>query len=313
MKVYPFILALTMALFASLDAKLEDHFKKVTGKGPNHHIEEIDFIYMINLDVRPEKYADCVRQFEPYGIHPFRFSAVNGWELSLDVINDVGVKYKPGMPNYLATYYSKKHPKEKQDEHMHVPGRTYFVHDFARGTIGIALSHLSVLQDAYDSGYETIWVLEDDVHVDLNPHFLSEFVNKLDKKVGRKNWDLLFTDKDYRNGKGEYVPCTGYDRRRPNFQPKSHEKFKMRKNIDRNFKKVGARFGAHSIIYSRSGMKKLLDFFKKYNIYEPYDIDNFAVPGINLYCLRHNIVSNTPGGLSDNGRPHYQKKAKGNK
>lgn len=27
------------------------------------------------------------------------------------------------------------------------------------------LSHLSVLKDALDSGYETIWVMEDDIHI----------------------------------------------------------------------------------------------------------------------------------------------------
>jgi acetolactate synthase-1/2/3 large subunit len=44
------------------------------------------------------------------------------------------------------------------------------------GAIGIALSHLSILQDAYDSGYETVWVMEDDVDI-------MQKVNKLLKCV----------------------------------------------------------------------------------------------------------------------------------
>ena len=38
-----------------LFAKVEDHFKKALSKDGNHQIRNIDFIYMINLDERPEK------------------------------------------------------------------------------------------------------------------------------------------------------------------------------------------------------------------------------------------------------------------
>jgi len=73
----------------SLQAGLQDHFKKAEGKSDIHKTRNIDFIYMINLDERPEKWQMSIAQLASYGIIPYRFSAVNGWELSLEDINDV--------------------------------------------------------------------------------------------------------------------------------------------------------------------------------------------------------------------------------
>jgi len=50
----------------------------------------------------------------------------------------------------------------------------------SRGAIGIILSHLSVLQDAYDAGYETIWVMEDDIELLGNPHSVSDLISELE-------------------------------------------------------------------------------------------------------------------------------------
>ena len=79
-------------LSSFLEGKLEDHFKKAEAKSDKHSIENIDYIYMINLDQRPGKFQKSCEQLHPYNIYPYRFSAVNGWELSLKSINNVGVK-----------------------------------------------------------------------------------------------------------------------------------------------------------------------------------------------------------------------------
>ena len=143
----------------SLEASVEDHFKPALNKSGAHSIENIDFIYMINLDQRPEKFERCIQQLHPYGVYPYRFSAVNGWELTLEAIQDVGVKFSADMNGgFLATSYLEE-DLAPFHEVIQTIGRTYFCHCMARGTIGIALSHLSVLQDALDSGYETIWVM----------------------------------------------------------------------------------------------------------------------------------------------------------
>ena len=125
-------LFLICLLFCTADAKIEDHFKSAEGKSRLNTMRNIDFIYLINLDQRPEKLEYSLQQLYPYGIHPYRFSAVNGWELSLEAINDVGVKFSPEMEggfwgtSYLDETFAPYH------EIIHCCGQTYFCHCLAR-------------------------------------------------------------------------------------------------------------------------------------------------------------------------------------
>jgi GR25 family glycosyltransferase involved in LPS biosynthesis len=297
---------LFLAIAATAFGDVADHFKSAGDKSGNHSMRNIDFIYTINLDRRPEKFASCTEQLHPYGIDPFRFSAVNGWELTLEDINDVGVKFDGGMRGgFWGTSYLPNGTGEPFHSIIGVPGQTYFCHCMARGPIGIVLSHLSVLQDAYDSGYDTIWVMEDDIQVIRDPHLISDYIDKLDARVGRDNWDMLFTDQDTKNQKGEYIPCRGFALR-PNFAPAYLDKFSRRQDLDQDFRKVGARYGAYSVIVRRSGMEKILNFIKKYKIFLPYDMDFIFPKGMKMYVLKDEVVSTQPNALSDNGAPNYR-------
>ncbi|MBA3721618.1 MAG: glycosyltransferase family 25 protein [Parachlamydiaceae bacterium] len=292
-----------------LQAKLEDHFKKIENKSNIHKMRNIDFIYLINLDQRPEKFQKCIDQLHPYGIYPYRFSAVNGWELTLEDINDVGLKFEPGMQGgFMATSYLTPDLKPTHNLVENF-GQAYFVHCFARGTIGICLSHLSILQDAYDSGYKTIWVMEDDIEVIRDPTIIPDLIDQLNKAVGKNNWDVLFTDRDFRNGNGEYTGCSA-DARRPNFNPVKKNDYALKKDINPVFRKIGSRYGAHSMIISRRGIAKILNFIKSHKIFLPYDLDFYLPLGINLYTVREDVVANLPKAISDNGGANYLKKDK---
>lgn len=298
---------LLLLLFISLNAfaGLEDHFKPALNKHGGPQLRNIDFIYMINLDQRPEKFAKCFAEFSFYGIEPYRFSAVNGWELSLDAINDVGAPFQPGMSTEKwGTYYEGDF--EPRHEPVGVWGRTYFCHCMSRGAIGIVLSHLSVLQDAWDSGYEMIWVMEDDVEILQDPHTLPDLIDRLDALVGKDGWDVLFTDPDTKNQMGEYVPSYGFAWR-PNYFPPDPEKYAKRLDLSADFRRVGSRFGAYSMIVKRSGMEKMLNFIKEYMIFLPYDIEFVLPPGIQLVTLTYDVVSTQPRAISDNGGPNYLK------
>lgn len=291
---------------------LQDHLKRAGGKGDDHKIRNIDFIYMINLDRRPEKYALSKAYLERYGINPYRFSAVNGWELSMEAINDVGVKYKKGMTPLLATTYITRDGKKIQShEFMKEDGRTYFVHCMPLGAIGCALSHISILQDAYDSGYETIWVVEDDIEVLENPCILSDLVDELDLAVGKGGWDVLFTDRDYRIGVDKYLPAFGVAKR-PDMDCSQQERFSSKytqeKQINNHFRKIAARFGTTSMIIRRSGIIKLLEFSKTRNIFLTYDLENYCPDGIRRYALTFDVVTNMLNSFSDIGVPHYLNK-----
>lgn len=285
---------------------VQDYFKKINDKSGSHEMRNIDFIYMINLDERPEKFELSMSKLEPYGINPYRFSAVNGWNLTLDTINDLGVRYGPWMENGVwGTCYLLNLGGEPYDELVNTIGRTYFCHCMSQGAIGIILSHLSILQDAFDSGYNTIWVMEDDIEIIQDPRVLSDLIDKLDAIVGKKGWDILFTDQDTKNGQGEYVPCLSHAWR-PNFTPTNPKDFSIREEISPDFKRVGARYGAYSMIIRRSGMKKLLQFVKKHQIFLPYDMDYTLPPGMHLFVLNDDVVSTFTKALSDNGKPNYK-------
>lgn len=289
---------------ACLFAELADHFKKAPNKSAAYSMRGIDFIYLINLDERPEKLRSSLDQLTPFQIYPYRFSAVNGWKLTLEEINDVGVVYSPEMEGgFLGTCYHFDGKFEPSHEVIQNFGQNYFSHCLARGPIGIALSHLSVLQDAWDSGYETIWVMEDDIEVVQDPRILPNIIEKLDALV--KNWDILFTDKDMRDRSGNYT-TTYWAGRRPDYT--STNDFAMKKNISPDFFQIGARSGAHSMIIRRSGIKKLLQFFKAHQIFLPYDMDFILPRGIKLYTVAEDIVSNLPKAASDNGGPNYLNK-----
>ncbi len=288
-----------------------DHLKPALGKSWDHSSRNIDFIYLINLDQRPEKYEYCINVLSPYGINPYRFSAVNGWEeLTLEDINDIGVKYSPGMDGgYRATKYPLNGTgtdREEVLEVMNTFGDVYFCGCLRRGAMGCTLSHVSVLKDAYDSGYETIWVMEDDIELLQDPRIIFDLIEELDSIVGPNGWDVLYTDYDHRNARGEYVPASGYARR-PNYKPKNQERLYLNQRIGTNFRRVGARFGTHSMIIRRSGIEKLVNFFNKYQMYHPIDMDFHAPEEMRLFTVIKDVVSNKLSGESDIGKPTYKK------
>jgi len=303
-RILTFIFAIaTTTLFAGF----EDHLKVLNDTAGPYQMRNIDFIYMINLDQRPEKFAHSFDELAPYGITPYRFSAVNGWELSFDDIQDIGVKYEPWMrQGLMGTCYLPENNGQPQHEVMNVVGRTYFCHCMSLGAVGIDLSHFSILKNAYNSGYETIWVMEDDIVVIKDPHIISDLIDKLDQLVGKDGWDFLFTDFDTKNQKGDYVPCTGAAFR-PNFNPLDPYKFSRMIDISQDFRRVGARYGAYSMIVRRSGMEKMLNFIKQ-GIFLPYDMEYTLPEGIRMYTVRDDIVSTQPNASSDNGAPNYKLK-----
>ncbi len=300
------LIILTSFLFGDL----EDHLKMAPNKSAVHSMPGIDFIYMINLDERPEKFKSSLDQLSPFQIYPYRFSAVNGWNLSLEALNDVGIKYSVEMEGgFLGTCYPLEGNFEPSHEIIEKYGQNYFCHCMARGTIGIALSHISVLKDAYDSGFETIWVMEDDVDVVRDPRMIPDLIEKLDQLVGRGNWDILFTDRDIRDANGNYA-TTYWAGKRPDFIGFSKNDFAKKTLVSNDFYQIGARSGATSMIIRRSGMKKLLQYFNAHQIFFPYDMEYILPRGIKLYTVVEDIVSNLPKAASDNGGPNYLNKEK---
>lgn len=296
-----------------LSEEIEKYFKPALNKTEESKMLNVDYIYMINLDERPEKFEQSAEQLHRFGIYPYRFSAVNGWKLPLSTINALGYRYDPETPffeNGICTYFindaigieNSKLSFIQKIEPILKPGRTYFSTHLRLGTIGIVLSHSSILQDAFDSQYETIWVMEDDIEVIQDPHILSKRISELDELIGQENWDILFTDQDTKDHEGNYVPCYSCAWR-PNFLPCNPNRFKNRNTIG-EFRQIGSRYGAYSMIIRRSGVIKILEFIKKYKIFLPYDLDYNMPDDIKMFTVIDDIVSTFPNASSDNNSPH---------
>ncbi|OGN64305.1 MAG: hypothetical protein A3E80_05605 [Chlamydiae bacterium RIFCSPHIGHO2_12_FULL_49_9] len=282
--------------------------KVVLDKDDSHRIEGIDFIYMINLDERPEKFARSAGELQFYGISPYRFSAVNGWKLPTAVFDEVGVKFAPGSlrERFIGSTYLEEGGKEYiHTEFLQENGAAYFTRYLARGAIGIVLSHLSVLKDAYDAGYETIWVMEDDIEVIEDPRKIPKLLKDLDRLA--PDWDIFFTDIDTKSTVGEHVPCRALAAR-PNVSipPLSAflEKFYP---IGENFYRMGMRYGAYSMILRRGAIKKILDYYRNFRVFIPYDMDYWLCPNLTMYYYNQDIVSHRAGAPSDNNEPRYQR------
>src|SRR5262249_21123108 len=141
-----------------------------------------------------------------------------GWKLSYEALDHLGITFQAGMvPGPIASVY--RHPPDGCEYHgyeiMKEVGVTYYCHSLSRGAIGCLMSHLSILQDAYDSGYQTVWIMEDDILVQRDPHELTTIMQELDQ-IGLQ-WDVLFTDHEIKGVEGKPVPCLCI-RPRPNFQ-----------------------------------------------------------------------------------------------
>jgi len=269
-------------------------------------MRNIDCIYMINLDRRPEKFAICRKALSSYGIDPWRVSAVNGWELPLEIVADVGVKYESWMSQGMrGTCFPKEGGGLPSYEPIQTVGKTYFCDQFFLGSIGIVMSHASVLQDAIEAGYKTIWVMEDDIEVIQDPNLLPSLIDRLDALVGEEGWDALFTDRDTKDKTGRYVPCVSYAKR-PNFLPSDPERFAKVEAVGDAFRRVGARYGAYSMILRRSGMEKILGFLKAHQVFLPYDMDMTLPNGIRLFTVVEDVVSTQPRAPTDNGAPNYR-------
>lgn len=288
----------------SMSSPIDRFLRSAPNKLPIHAMPNIDFIYMINLDERPEKFALAENSLKSYGIYPYRFSAVNGWKLPNAVFNQIGVKFSKGMVprKFMGTVYREKEAHNyMSNEFIEEEGVSYFGLGMSRGAIGIVLSHLSVLQDAYNSGYETIWVMEDDIRILSNPCQISSLIKKLYQVDPQ--WDILFTDIDTVNQNSDYVRCRALAMR-PNFAIDPLSSFLERfYPVSKEFSRTGMRYGAYSMIVRCSGIEKILRFFKTYSVFLPYDMDFWLIPTMRMYHVNEDIISTIPNAPSDNYKP----------
>lgn len=205
--------------------------------------------------------------YKKYNIGVNRVSAVNGWKLSKEAQKELAYPY----PIKLTP-----------------------------GALGCLLSHISILKDAYDRKFSIIWVMEDDVEFLEDPEILKTFIPIL--FTIDPEWDVFYTDVDYRNRNG-YTRSLGLDPR-PNQQLYPLKYYLRRDYCHKDIMRIRSRYGTHSMILTRKGIKKILDYYKSRPIWSPIDVDIHYIPGLCQYSSRRDIISNIIGAISDTVNPN---------
>lgn len=73
-------------------------------------------------------------------------------------------------------------------------------------------------------------------------------------------------------------------------------------NVNDDFQEIRLRYGFHSVLISRTGMEKILHYFKHVVIHAAFDIDVHFIPELKKYGLRSPIVINSKWKITDIGR-----------
>ena len=254
----PMLLVLLMVSFTStLLAKtnIENYLVEIDIRDSFSGINNVDCVYVINLEHRPQKWAETRDIFNYYGIYPNRVNAINGWTLS--------------------------------NEEQQILCGSYPLR-LRGGQLGCILSHISTLQDAFKRGYSVIWICEDDIQIYENPHQLNDLISTLTEID--PEWDVLYTDNDSKNNSGITVVSVGSDFRR-DFPHKDLNYYTKREIVNNDLIAINQRFGAYSLIFSKRGIEKVLRHFIDNYLWTSYDIDIHYTPEIRQYCIRRDLVS----------------------
>ena len=86
------------------------------------------------------------------------------------------------------------------------------------------------------------------------------------------------------------------------------EEYCYDEKISKDVRRIGARFATHSMIIQRSGIIKLLNYYKIHQIFLLIDLENYVSLDIHLYTVLEDVVSNPLSAPSDNAKPSYKVK-----
>lgn len=239
------------------------YLKSIDVKETNSGVDSIDCVYVINLDARPKRWERMEALLKERGIHANRVSAVNGWELTSEVSKELAGHYPVRLKN---------------------------------DALGCLLSHFSIYKNAYDRGFKTVWILQDDAdfigEIKEIPVYL-KVLSQIDP-----NWDIFYTDFDFRNDQGGYLLFINdkeNEKGRPDQEVQDSWYYCIRMLACNGIMRILGRHGTTSMIISRNGLEKLVNYFSHVYIYTAIDHDIHLIPGLRQYVPVKELVTNLRG------------------
>jgi hypothetical protein len=187
-------------------SSIESVLKKAKGKnkGADHSMAKIDFIYAI---ARKEcrRYTDFDYRFFKHSICPYRFTSIKSSELSYNTMDKACVHGRNSFKKILANRLEVHNGKNILSQEKMYDYNVGFVHKhMSLRVLASSLSHLSVVKDAYDSGYQHVWILDSGTELRGDPNILSSYVQRAEEEVG--DWTILYTDYSERDIKDNLKP-----------------------------------------------------------------------------------------------------------
>ena len=217
----------------------------------------VDCIYVINLDHRMKRWLRMIKLLNQHSLQPHRFSAIYGLQLPEQIRQEL-----------FGPYLSQRR--------------------LSNGIIGCCLSHLSVMQDAYNRQFQVVWVMEDDIEILEDVRQLPPILKTLSSID--PEWDICYTDVDSKDQYGNRILSLSSD-----FHPDTPhmplEYYTERIPLNNDLMQIHQRFGMYSYFISRKGLEKVLRYFTHVYLWSAIDVDIHYVPSIREYSTRRDIVS----------------------
>ncbi len=227
------------------------------------HLErKIQHVYVVNMKNNPDRYKKISSELNSEGIKFSRFNAIDGYNLKIisksgeiftgkDLKSGkaklkMGEKYKVYCPNVVMNY-------------RYIP-KMYYA-PLVAGEFGCYCSHLEIMHDVIEKGYNAVLILEDDAEIYKG---VAQKIKKLEQYLPDvKKWDIIYTGLSMR--KNSY----GYFRK---FQPVIRNP-----EIKRITKFPLKIWGTYSFIINYSGATKILSEIESSGIYDPIDLNLYRV------------------------------------
>lgn len=148
--------------------------------------------------------------------------------------------------------------------------------------LAIILTHLSVYEYCIRNNIDRVLMVKSNVSIDRSPAKLNQLLASLDK-IDR-DWDIFFTDVDFHAKDGHYLT--------PKIKKRHGKILNNKVPVAGNISRVFHRYGTYSFIISQSGMKKVINYFKKNGITSAYDRCLFQIPHLKAYSPHVDIITN---------------------
>ena len=234
-----------------------NYVKPIELTEPYSGLDLVDIIYLINLDRRGDRLEIMKQALDENGLFANRVSAFDGTFISGQIIQKC-------LGPYLGQSFLQSH-----------------INRPIGGMMGCLLSHLAIIKDAHQRALNTILVLEDDVQIIRNIHYIPLFLADLTELDPL--WDICYLDQGHVSHPILKAPP---DRDIPPHLV-FHENRKEQVGI---FQRVYWRYGTYAMVISQSGIKKIIDYYKTFYVFGPIDNDLHWIPEIRQYEVPFEMI-----------------------